>query len=129
VRFSPTSASWLNLAERFFAQISEKWIKPGAHTSVAELEQSIRDYIDTHNADPKPFVWHKTAGAASRSPPRINARNKCSRSIIRTRVSVLHLAPPFSYLLYSRPGAIAAPCAALLCLSDVRHFCRCVSGC
>ena len=61
VHFTPTSASWLNLVERFFGQISEKWIKRGAHTSVAELEQSIRDYIDLHNADPKPFVWHKSA--------------------------------------------------------------------
>lgn len=61
VHFTPTSASWLNLVERFFGQISEKWIKRSAHTSVAELEQSIRHYIDTHNADPKPFVWHKSA--------------------------------------------------------------------
>lgn len=63
VHFTPTSASWLNLVERFFGQISEKWIKRNAHTSVAELEQSIRDYIDNHNADPKPFVWHKSADA------------------------------------------------------------------
>lgn len=63
VHFTPTSASWLNLVERFFGQISEKWIKRNAHTSVADLEQSIRDYIDSHNADPKPFVWHKSADA------------------------------------------------------------------
>jgi transposase len=61
VHFTPTSASWLNLVERFFSQISERWIKRNAHTSVADLEQSIRRYIDTHNADPKPFVWRKTA--------------------------------------------------------------------
>jgi len=60
VHFTPTSASWLNLVERFFGQISEKWIKRSAHTSVAELEQAIRDYIDTHHADPKPFVWPKS---------------------------------------------------------------------
>ena len=63
VHFTPTSASWLNLVARFFGQISEKWIKRNAHTSVADLEQSIRNDIDTHNADPKPFVWHKTADA------------------------------------------------------------------
>lgn len=56
VHFTPTSASWLNLVERFFGQISQKWIKRNAHTSVADLEQSIREYIDRHNADPKPFV-------------------------------------------------------------------------
>lgn len=61
LHFTPTSASWLNLVERFFGQISEKWIKRNAHTSVADLEKSIRYYIDLHNADPKPFVWHKTA--------------------------------------------------------------------
>lgn len=61
VHFTPTSASWLNLVERFFGQISQKWIKRNAHTSVADLEQSIRDYIDRHNANPKPFVWHKDA--------------------------------------------------------------------
>jgi transposase len=61
LHFTPTSASWLNLVERFFSQISEKWIKRSAHTSVADLEQSIRHYLDMHNADPKPFVWRKTA--------------------------------------------------------------------
>jgi transposase len=61
VHFTPTSASWLNLVERFFGQISEKWIKRNAHTSIADLEQSIRYYIDMHNADPKPFVWRKSA--------------------------------------------------------------------
>ena len=61
VHFTPTSASWLNLVERFFSQISEQWIK-AAHTSVAQLEQSIREYIDRHNEDPKPSVWHKKCG-------------------------------------------------------------------
>lgn len=63
VHFTPTSASWLNLVERFFRQISEQWIKRSAHTSVADLEQAIRDYIDRHNENPKPFVWHKSADA------------------------------------------------------------------
>ena len=61
VHFTPTSASWLNLVERFFSQISERWIKRSAHTSIGELEQAIRQYIDRHNQDPKPFVWHKSA--------------------------------------------------------------------
>ena len=74
VHFTPTSASWLNLVERFFGQISEKWIKRSAHTSVAELEQSIRHYIDTHNADPKPFVWRKSADAILTSVARAAAK-------------------------------------------------------
>jgi len=61
VHFTPTSASWLNLVERFFGQISEKWIKRTAHTSVIDLERSIRHYIELHNENPKPFVWHKSA--------------------------------------------------------------------
>jgi transposase len=70
VHFTPTSASWLNLVERFFGQISQQWIKRGAHTSVAELEQSILAYIDRHNAHPKPFVWHKIADTISSSVAR-----------------------------------------------------------
>lgn len=54
VHFTPSSASWLNLVEWFFGQISEKWTKRNAHTSVADLKISIRHYIETHNADPNP---------------------------------------------------------------------------
>lgn len=59
--FTPTSASWLNLVERFFAEITTKRIRRGAFRSVDDLETAIRDYLDRHNADPKPFVWTKTA--------------------------------------------------------------------
>ena len=58
---TPTSASWLNLVERFFAEITTKRIRRGVFTSGAELEQAIRDYLDHHNAEPKPFVWTKSA--------------------------------------------------------------------
>ena len=61
LHFTPTSASWLNLVERFFAEITTKRIRRGAFRSVAELEQAIHDYLDCHNAAPKPFVWTKTA--------------------------------------------------------------------
>lgn len=61
VHFTPTSASWLNLVERFFSTISEKWIKRQAHTSVSDLEKSIRHYLRVYNEDPKPFQWRKTA--------------------------------------------------------------------
>jgi transposase len=61
VHFTPTSASWLNQVERFFAAITEKRIRRGAFRSVAALEQAIRDYLDEHNRDPKPFVWTATA--------------------------------------------------------------------
>jgi transposase len=61
--FTPTGASWLNLVESFFAEITSKRIRRGTFTSVAELEEAIHDYLDRHNADPKPFVWTKTAKA------------------------------------------------------------------
>jgi transposase len=63
LHFTPTSASWLNLVERFFAEITQKRIRRGAFTSVAELEGAIHDYLECHNADPKPFVWSKSADA------------------------------------------------------------------
>ena len=55
--FIPTSSSWLNLIERFFAELTRKRIRRGTFTSVAELQEAIRGYIGQHNADPKPFVW------------------------------------------------------------------------
>ena len=58
---TPTSASWLNLVERWFAALTEKQIRRGVHRSTRELEQAIRTYIETTNAQPKPFVWTKTA--------------------------------------------------------------------
>lgn len=52
---------WLNLVERFFAEITRTRIRRGTFTSVAELEDAIHDYLLHHNARPKPFMWTKTA--------------------------------------------------------------------
>ena len=62
MHFTPTSASWLNQVERFFGLITEQRIRRGVFHSVAELETAIMDYLDNHNADPKPFVWSKSPG-------------------------------------------------------------------
>ena len=59
--FTPTSASWLNQVERFFAQITERRIRRGSFRSVEELERAIEDYLKTHNEKPRPFVWTKSA--------------------------------------------------------------------
>ena len=59
--FTPTSASWINQVERFFALLSEQQIKRGAHRSTAELEAAIDAYIQARNAKPKPFRWTKSA--------------------------------------------------------------------
>jgi transposase len=61
LHFIPTSSSWLNQVERFFAEITEKRIRRGAFRSVKALEQGIREYLDHHNENPKPFVWTATA--------------------------------------------------------------------
>ena len=61
VHFTPTYGSWLNLVERWFAELTMKQIRRGAHRSVTELERAIRDFLDVHNEEPKPFVWTKTA--------------------------------------------------------------------
>jgi transposase len=61
LHFTPTSASWLNLAERWFAALTEKQIRRGVHHSTRELEEAIRCYIEITNRLPQPFVWTKTA--------------------------------------------------------------------
>jgi transposase len=61
LHFTPTSASWLNLVERFFAEITEKRIRRGAFRSVQALEAAIREYLEHHNASPQPFVWTASA--------------------------------------------------------------------
>lgn len=61
VHFTPTSASWINLVERWFAALTEKQIRRGVHRSVRELETAIQQYLDVSNGSPKPFVWTKSA--------------------------------------------------------------------
>ena len=61
LHFTPTSGSWLNMVERFFAEITRKRIRRGVFKSVDELKQAIMDYLDNHNGHPKPYIWTKTA--------------------------------------------------------------------
>ncbi len=61
LHFTPTSSSWLNLVERWFRDLTTKRLRRGSFGSVPELIAAIEDYIEHHNADPKPFVWTKTA--------------------------------------------------------------------
>jgi transposase len=61
LHFTPTSASWLNPVERFFAEITARRIRRGSYSSVGDLEEAIYDYLLRHNSKPKPFVWSKTA--------------------------------------------------------------------
>ncbi len=61
LHFTPTSSSWLNLIERWFAQLTEKQIRRGTFRSTAQLEDTIRNYLSVYNEDPKPFIWTKSA--------------------------------------------------------------------
>jgi len=62
LHFTPTSASWLNMVERFFAEITQNRIRRGTFENVAELKRAIMEYLENRNADPKPFIWTKSAG-------------------------------------------------------------------
>ena len=59
--FTPTSSSWINQVERWFAEITRKQIRRGTHRSTRQLEQAIRDYLKVYNQNPRPFVWSKSA--------------------------------------------------------------------
>jgi transposase len=61
LHFTPTYSSWLNQVERWFAALTEKQLRRSTHRSTRALEDAIRLHIATHNSDPKPFVWVKTA--------------------------------------------------------------------
>ena len=61
LHFTPTSSSWLNVAERWFAELTNRKLRRSARTSVTELEADIRAWIDAWTQNPKPFVWTKTA--------------------------------------------------------------------
>jgi transposase len=61
VHFTPTSSSWLNLVERWFAELTRRMLKRSAHRSVTTLEADLKSWVSTWNDDPRPFVWHKTA--------------------------------------------------------------------
>jgi transposase len=61
LHFTPTSSSWMNLVERWFAELTNRKLRRSAHRSVTELEADIRKWIGEWNKNPKPFVWTKTA--------------------------------------------------------------------
>jgi transposase len=61
LHFTPTSSSWLNLVERWFAELTTRKLRRSAHRSVTELETDIRKWINEWNKNPRPFIWTKTA--------------------------------------------------------------------
>ena len=75
VHLTPTGSSWINQVEWFFALLTENQIKRGIHRSVAELHAAIKEFIDQHNTDPKPFRWAKSADDILASIERFCSRN------------------------------------------------------
>jgi len=61
VHFTPTSASWINQIERWFAELTRKQLKRGVHTTVRELEADIMNFVKVHNENPRPYRWTKSA--------------------------------------------------------------------
>lgn len=78
IHFTPTSASWLNLIERWFAALTEKQIRRSAHRSTRELETAILRYIEHGNQNPKPFIWTKSADQILASIARFCERTSAS---------------------------------------------------
>lgn len=77
VHFTPTSASWLNMVERLFRDLSERCIRRGVFKSVNELTKTIEGYLEAHNRNPKPFVW--TASASDILEKVKRGRNKLNK--------------------------------------------------
>ena len=74
VHFTPTSASWLNMVERFFRSISTDRLKRGVFRGVPELIDSIDEYINLHNKNPKPYIWTAKANDILQKVIRANSR-------------------------------------------------------
>ena len=74
VHFTPTSASWLNMVERFFRDLSTQRLERGVFRSVPELTAAIKDYVVVHNQNPKPFIWTAKAADILQKVIRANRR-------------------------------------------------------
>jgi transposase len=79
LHFTPTSSSWLNLVERWFGELTTKKLQRGTHRSVRALNTDIRNWIDTWNDNPRPYVWTKTADQILESIARYCTRINDSR--------------------------------------------------
>ena len=97
VHFTPNGASWLNQVERLFALLTEKQLRRGVHRSTQELEQAIRDYIDTVNDHPKPFRSdfgkHQALLYQNHSDHREAKRNRTNfeiRTLERSQICLLY---------------------------------------
>jgi len=84
LHFTPTYSSWMNLVERWFAELTNKWLRRGTHRSTKELEAAISSWIDTWNENPRPFVWHKNRRGDPREPRRVFIASSVTQDTSRT---------------------------------------------
>ena len=82
MNFTPTSASWLNMVERFFRDITTARLRRGVFTSVPELTAAINEYVAHHNINPKPFIWTKSARDVLQKVIRANSRSSSKQNAI-----------------------------------------------
>jgi len=90
VHYTPTYGSWLSLVERWFAELTMKQIRRGAYRSVAQLKAGIQEFIAAHQADPKPFIWAKSADEILASIARFAQRTvdaRAAQQMSRTMVT------------------------------------------
>jgi transposase len=87
VRFTPTSASWLNMIERFFRDLTANQIRRGVFQDLEQLITAIGDYIDHHNQNPKPFIWTAKASDILEKVTRARATLHKSPSVWRTTLA------------------------------------------
>src|SRR5581483_4567575 len=86
MHFTPTSASWLNMVERFFRDLTDKAIRRGVFLSVHDLMDAIDVYLIEHNRSPKPFIWTKSASDILAKVT--HAREALSREVQRLQEAV-----------------------------------------
>ena len=79
--FTPTRASWLNMVERFFRDLTANRIRRGVFHSEADLIAAIEEYLEVHNANPKPLIWTARADDALEKVKRCRAKLDKLRSV------------------------------------------------
>ena len=110
VHFTPTSASWINQVERWFAELTRKRLRRGVHTSVRQLKADIRAFIDRHNQNPKPFKWTKSADEILASVRRFCQKTQktlCAEKVFLPLHSITSLARNRSDCETAMPSACA----------------------
>jgi transposase len=112
--FTPTSASWLNAVENFFSKMTRQRIRRGIFRSVVDLQAAINAYLAEHNANPKPFIWTKSAEAI------LAKLNRCPSymfhlepQVVARYVKTSRKTPTLSYTLCSRLIPLSQVCQYL----------------